>query len=154
MHDPVAELRTRALVGLIRARFRVAHRKKLPDMIALSLAAETVHAEESQASNRLARPFEAMVADREAHMREEAAAVFPTLAAGVSAPLPGLREDHAGHEAAPHRTPVILDGFRLPQDVFGAWRRPYAGLGKLAGYPDEHGRLEGIVCFSRFGTGR
>ena len=91
-----------------------------------------------------------MVADLEAHMRKEETVVFPALASGVGASLAGLRDDHAGHEAALNRIAAITHGFRLPRYACQSWRRLYEGLGKLAEDLDEHRDLEDNVLFPRF----
>lgn len=158
MHDPATRLPVPALIDHIRERFHDAHRKELPDLIALARKVETAHAEDVNAPHGLTSALTAFVDDLETHMREEEAVVFPMLRAGArmaaDTPFAHLREDHAGHEAALNRIAAMTRGFRLPSYACGSWRRLYAGLGKLAEDLDEHRYLEDDVLFARFEAGR
>lgn len=158
MHDPATEMPTPALINHIRVRFHDAHRQELPDLIALARRVEAVHANDIHAPHGLAQALEAVRLDLATHMHREEAVVFPALAAGVSArvdeSLEGLRDDHAGQEAALNRIAAITHGLRLPIGACGSWRRLYAGLGKLAEDLDEHRYLEDAVLFPRFETAR
>lgn len=150
MHEINTDLPTQDLIGHIQARFHDVHRQELPGLITLARNVEDRHAEDVNAPHGLTQALEAMVADLEAHMRKEETVVFPALASGVGASLAGLRDDHAGHEAALNRIAAITHGFRLPRYACQSWRRLYEGLGKLAEDLDEHRDLEDNVLFPRF----
>lgn len=154
MHDPGPDTPTTALIGHIRTRYHDAHRRELPDLIALARKVEAAHATDPNVPHGLAGALEDIRADLERHMREEEDVVFPALRAGSAAPpagaLPALRAEHDGQEAAVNRIAAIAHGFRLPNHACQSWRRLNAGLRKLVEDLDDHRHLEDEVLFPRF----
>lgn len=152
MHDPFTEAPTGALIDHIRTRYHDTHRRKLPELVALARKVEAAHATDCNTPHGLTAALEQMIAELEAHMREEEA-VFLALRTGHAGhavtSIVHLREDHDGHGAALNRIAAITHGFRLPHDACRSWRRLYEGLGKLAEDLDEHMYLEDAVLFPR-----
>lgn len=144
---------TEALIDHIRTRFHDAHRRALPELVALARRVEVVHGADLDAPHGLTRALEAMTEDLTAHMRAEEERVFAAFRAGrireAVRSIPKLRHDHEGQEAALNRIAAITHGFRLPHDACDSWRTLYAGLGKLAEDMDEHAYLEDRELFPR-----
>ena len=141
------------LIEHIRTRYHETHRREFPDLIALARKVETAHATDPNTPHGLTHALESMIAELEAHMREEEEIVFPEIRAGHGAraarAIPGLRAAHDGQEAALNRIAAITHGFRLPDYACQSWRRLYYGLGKLVEDLDEHMHLENEVLFPR-----
>ena len=153
MNDPATNASTGALIDHIRTRYHDTHRRELPELIALARKVETAHATDPNTPHGLTQALEAMIAELEAHMREEEEIVFPALGTGGAGhgadAIPRLRAAHDGQEAALDRIAAITHGFRLPHDACRSWRQLYAGLGKLVEDLDEHIYLENDVLFPR-----
>lgn len=153
MLDPAEKISTEALIDHIRTRYHEAHRRELPDLIALAGTIEAIHAADPNTPHGLAHALQAMLAELDAHMREEEESVFPALCDGrathAARAVPHLRAANDGHEAALNRIAAITHGFRLPDYACRSWRHLYEGLGKLVEDLDEHIHLENEILFPR-----
>ncbi|MFV1878128.1 MULTISPECIES: hemerythrin domain-containing protein [Nioella] len=153
MHEPSANAPTGALIDHIQTRYHEVHRRELPDLIWLAGQVEALHATDPNTPHGLTQALEMMIAELDAHMREEEEIVFPALrtggAAHAVAAVSHLRAAHDGQEAALNRIAAITHGFRLPDYACDSWRKLYKGLGKLAEDLDEHIHLENEVLFPR-----
>jgi regulator of cell morphogenesis and NO signaling len=151
---PATDTPTPALIEYIQLRCLQAHRRELPELVALARKVETAHADDIAAPHGLTQALEAIQADLEGHIQLEEAVVFPALCSGrlgqVWDAFATLRSDHSAHEAVLNRVVAITHGFRLPVHACGSWRQLYAGLGKLAEDLDEHRYLENDLLFPRF----
>lgn len=153
--DPDAE--TSTLIEHIVENYHAAHRREMPELVALARMVEELHGTDPAAPHGLAAALEVMVDELEAHMQREEQQIFPALVEGqiaaVAAPIAGIRDDHQEQEQALAKIAAITHGFRLPVDACGPWKRLYAGTRKLVEDLDEHFYLESEVLFPRFEGG-
>ena len=85
MHEPSADAPTGALIDHIQTRYHEVHRRELPDLIWLAGQVEALHATDPNTPHGLTQALEMMIAELDAHMREEEEIVFPALRTGGAA---------------------------------------------------------------------
>lgn len=150
--EPDAEIST--LIEHIVENYHKAHRREMPELVALARMVEDLHGTDPAAPHGLADALAVMTDALEAHMQHEEEQLFPALASGpteeIREPIAEIRDDHLEHEQALARIAAITHGFRLPPDACGPWKRLYAGTRKLVEDLDEHFYLESEVLFPRF----
>lgn len=153
--DPDAE--TTILIEHIVENYHAAHRREMPELVALARMVEDLHGTDPAAPHGLADALAMMTEALEAHMQHEELQIFPALAHGrteaINEPIAGIRDDHHEHERTLARIAAMTHGFRLPPDACGPWKRLYAGTRKLVEDLDEHFYLENEVLFPRFESG-
>jgi len=152
-----SDAETSTLIEHIVENYHEAHRREMPELVALARMVEDLHGTDPAAPHGLADALAVMTDALEAHMQHEEEQLFPALAHGhieaISEPIAGIRDDHQEHEQALARIAAITHGFRLPPDACGPWKRLYAGTRKLVEDLDEHFYLESEVLFPRFESG-
>lgn len=147
---------TGALVEHIVTRFHDAHRRELPELIALARRVERVHADNPDAPAGLADLLAEMAADLGDHMAKEEQVLFPMMRAGgspmIRMPITMMRHEHDGHAAQLHALDAITHSHEPPAGACNSWRALYAGTRKLADDLVEHMHLENNILFPRFGA--
>ncbi|WP_144182907.1 hemerythrin domain-containing protein [Elioraea rosea] len=147
---------TGALIEHVLARYHAAHRRELPELIALARRVERVHADVDDAPLGLATLLEAIAQDLTDHMAKEEAVLFPMMRRGghaiIDGPIAVMRHEHAGHGEALRALAQLTNGHVPPDGACGSWRALYAGTRKLAEDLETHMHIENDILFPRFRT--
>ena len=147
---------TEALIDHVLARYHAAHRRELPELIALAKRVERVHADVDDAPLGLATLLEAIGQDLADHMAKEEAVLFPMMRRGgnamIGGPIAVMRHEHAEHVEALRALAELTNGHVPPEDACGSWRALYAGTRKLADDLATHMQIENDILFPRFGA--
>ena len=143
-----------ALIDHILDCYHEAHRRALPELIALSRKVEAVHREHPRVPAGLSEALRRMAADLEEHMDREETALFPAIrdgAAGTVAPsLAALRAEHDGQGQLVELLETMTDNFTPPEGACRSWQALYVGTAQLVEDLMEHIHLENNVLFPRF----
>lgn len=152
--DAPAAMGSAELIDHIRTCYHEAHRRALPELIALSRKVEAVHREHPRVPAGLSDALRRMAADLEDHMGREETAVFPAMrgsAAGEFAlSLAELRAEHDGQGQFVELLEAMTDNFTPPQGACRSWQALYVGTAQLVEDLMEHIHLENNVLFPRF----
>lgn len=147
---------TDALIDHIVTRFHDAHRREIPELIALARRVERVHADSAEVPAGLAELLAEMAADLGDHMAKEEQVLFPMMRAGgnpmIRMPIAMMRHEHDGHAAHLHALDAVTHGHEPPEGACNSWRALYAGTRKLADDLVEHMHIENNILFPRFGA--
>lgn len=143
-----------ALTTFIETRYHDRHREQLPDLAALSLKVERVHADAPDAPKGLGALLQHMIGLLEVHMKKEELLLFPAIrrggGPGVAGPIAQMRADHDDHAAEVAHILALTNGLTLPQGACRSWTALYDGLAVFLADLDAHIRLENDVLFVQF----
>ncbi len=141
------------LTLFIEQNYHATHREKLPDLAALALRVERVHAGEPTVPVGLSSLLEEMMAELESHMQKEERILFPAIRQGITniaAPIAVMRADHQDHGDRVARIRALTNDLNLPEGACRSWTSLYAGLGEFMADLAEHIRLEDDILFPRY----
>lgn len=146
-HDPVA------LTSFIERYYHASHREMLPDLAALALRVEHMHAAEPDVPTGLSSLLEELMAELEIHMSKEERMLFPAIRQGISniaGPIGVMRADHQHHTIRVASIRALTNNLTLPEGASQSWTLLYWGLGEFLDQLAEHVRLEDDVLFPRY----
>jgi regulator of cell morphogenesis and NO signaling len=142
------------LIDHIQACYHEAHRRALPELIALSRKVEAVHRDHPQVPAGLSDALRQMQGDLEEHMTKEEAILFPAMrqwAKGkFSIPTAAFRHEHDDQGTQLRLLESLTDDFTLPEGACRSWQALYIGTAQLAEDLIEHIHLENNILFPRF----
>ena len=142
------------LIEHIQACYHSAHRRDLPELIALSRKVEAVHREHPKAPAGLCDTLRRMESDLERHMTREETTLFPAMRQRTNEALDvvidELRHEHDDQGALLRLVESLTDGFALPDGACRSWQALYTGTARLSEDLMEHIHLENNVLFPRF----
>lgn len=151
---PDAPRETGALIDHIQTRYHQAHRRQIPELIALSRKVEAVHAGHPEVPGGLADLLQRMWGELEMHMKKEELILFPAMrrqaADRIAAPIAEMRHDHDDHGAFLAELARLTQDHTLPEGACRTWQALYAGTAQLRADLMEHVHLENNVLFPRF----
>lgn len=139
-----------ALIDFILNRYHEAHRRQLPELVALARKLEALHAGHPEAPRGLAKFLVALGEALEDHMAKEEMILFPMIEAGhalAARPIAIMRAEHNGHGEALVALEMMTRGMRPPADASDSWRALYAGLATLADDLMDHIHVENNILF-------
>lgn len=152
--DAPAAMESAALIEHIRTCYHEAHRRALPELIALSRKVEAVHREHPRVPAGLSDALRGMAAELEAHMQKEEAELFPAMLAdggpALGRSIDDLRAEHDGQGQLVQLLEAMTDGFTPPEGACRSWQALYIGAEQLVDDLMEHIHLENNVLFPRF----
>lgn len=147
-----------ALTTYIQSRYHDQHRVQLPDLAALALKVERVHADVPEVPTGLGVLLQHMIGELEVHMKKEELILFPAIRRGgmpgIENPIAVMRADHDDHEAEVAQIRVLTDDLTLPDGACRSWTALYKGLATFLADLDAHMRLENDVLFPPFEPAR
>lgn len=142
------------LIDHIQARYHEAHRRALPELVALSRKVEAVHREHPKVPAGLSDALRQMQSELEQHMVREETTLFPAMRKRTNGELDvtigELRHEHDDQGALLRRLESLTDDFTLPEGACRSWQALYVGTAQLAEDLMEHIHLENNVLFPRF----
>lgn len=145
------------LIDHIQERYHEAHRRDLPELIALSRKVEAVHREHSKVPAGLWEVLRQMQGELEQHMTREETTLFPAMRTRANGALDvtigELRHEHDDQGVLLRRLESLTDDFTLPEGACRSWQALYVGTAQLAEDLMEHIHLENNVLFPRFTAG-
>lgn len=151
--DP-AKLNVSDLIDHIVARYHDAHRRELPELVALAEKVERVHHDAAAAPLGLAAALSRLSAELDMHMNKEEQVLFPAMRHGVTEtiarPIAVMRHEHDGHGEIVAEIGRLTNNCKVPEGACGSWQRLYAGVGKLCNDLASHMAAENDVLFPRF----
>ena len=143
-----------ALTTYIETRYHQTHRAQLPDLAALALKVERVHAESPDAPVGLGALLQRLIGTLEVHMKKEELILFPAIrrggGPGIENPIAVMRADHDDHQTEVVEIRRLTHDLTLPEGACRSWTALYDGLGEFLRDLDTHIRLENDVLFPRF----
>jgi regulator of cell morphogenesis and NO signaling len=143
-----------ALIEHIKSRYHQAHRRALPELIALSRKVEAVHRDHPKVPAGLCGVLQRMEAKLESHMAEEERELFPAMRQQalqkLDAPILHLRQQHDDHGALLRQMEILTEDFSPPDEACRSWQALYVGAAQLAEDLMEHIHLENNILFPRF----
>lgn len=149
-----AEMSSDELIDHIQACYHEAHRRALPELIALSRKVEAVHREHPQAPAGLSDALRQMQGDLEEHMTKEEAILFPAMRQWAKGRFDistaAFRHEHDDQGTQLRLLESLTDDFTLPEGACRSWQALYLGTAQLAEDLMEHIHLENNVLFPRF----
>lgn len=151
---PPAAMDSGELIDHIETCYHEAHRRALPELIALSRKVEAVHREHPRVPAGLSEALRRMATDLEAHMRKEETELFPAMraqaAGALAGPIADLRAEHDGQGRFAELLETMTDRFTPPEGACRSWQALYIGTARLVDELMEHIHLENNVLFPRF----
>lgn len=148
------EMDSARLIDHIESRYHHAHRRALPELIALSRKVEAVHRDHPKVPAGLSDVLQQMEEELESHMVEEEQQLFPAMRQQASQPLDApileLRHQHDDHGALLRQVETLTDEFSPPEGACNTWQALYVGTAQLAEDLMQHIHLENNVLFPRF----
>lgn len=142
------------LTGYIEARYHARHREQLPDLAAMALRVERVHAASPGVPNGLGELLQHMIGALEVHMKKEELILFPAIRRGgrpdLENPIAVMRSDHEDHFAEAARIRALTNDLTLPEGACRTWTALYDGLAIFLADLDAHLKLENEVLFPEF----
>ncbi len=152
-----ASMNSDELIEHIKTRYHDAHRRNLPELVALSRKVEAVHREHPKVPAGLSDVLRQMESDLEQHMTREEAILFPAMRRRTNLKLDGvideLHQEHNDQGSLLRQLESLTDDFTLPDGACRSWQALYTGTARLAEDLMEHIHLENNVLFPRFVTG-
>jgi regulator of cell morphogenesis and NO signaling len=149
-----AALESDELIDHIQGRYHDAHRRALPELIALSRKVEAVHREHPKVPAGLSDALRHMHDDLEEHMAREEETLFPVMrqqsADELGIAIDERRHEHDGYGTQLRLLESLTDDFSLPEGACRSWQALYVGTAQLAEDLMEHIHLENNVLFPRF----
>ena len=151
-----AAMESDELIDHIQVRYHEAHRRALPELIALSRKVEAVHREHPKVPAGLSDALRQMHSDLEEHMFTEEQTLFPAMrqqnADKLDIAINELRHEHDGQGTQLRLLESLTDDFTLPEGACRSWQALYVGTAQLAEDLMEHIHLKNNVLFPRFAT--
>ena len=145
-----------ALTSYIETRYHRTHREQLPDLAALALKVERVHADHPKTPKGMGALLQHLIGVLEVHMKKEELILFPAIRPGgmqgLDVPIAVMRADHDHHQAEVAQIRVLTNDLTLPEGACRSWTALYDGLTGFLADLDTHIRLENEVLFPRFET--
>jgi len=142
------------LIEHILDRYHQVHRREMPELRALAIRVERVHAGHPAAPKGLSDLLEHLHEELESHMQKEEQILFPLMRVGgspmIAHPIGVMRHEHDSHGAELKALSELTGDLTLPDDACTTWRALYAGLAKLAEDLTEHIHIENNVLFPKF----
>ncbi len=152
--DAIALQETGALIDHILTRYHEVHRAELAELQVLARKVATVHADDPDMPNGLARALGVLAREMEDHMVKEEMILFPAMRAGggpgIEHPIAVMRADHDDHAENIALIRKLTHDLSPPDHACGSWRALYAGTEKLLDDLAAHIALENDVLFPRF----
>ena len=149
-----AEMSSDELIDHIQACYHEAHRRALPELIALSRKVEAVHREHPQVPAGLSDALRQMQSDLEEHMTKEEAILFPAMRQQAKGkfdiPTAAFRHEHDDQGTRLRLLEILTDDFTAPEGACRSWQALYLGTARFAADLMEHIHLENNVLFPRF----
>ncbi len=153
-----ASMDSDALIDRIQAHYHEAHRRALPELIALSRKVEAVHREHPNVPAGLADALRQMQSELEEHMTKEETVLFPAMRqqgkGAFDLPITELRHEHDDQGTLLRLLESLTDDFTTPDGACRSWQALYVGTAQLAADLMEHIHLENNVLFPRFAESR
>ncbi|KRB13523.1 iron-sulfur cluster repair di-iron protein [Mesorhizobium sp. Root695] len=142
------------LIDHIEACYHEAHRRALPELIALSRKVEAVHREHPKVPAGLSDALRQMQSALEQHMAKEEAILFPAMRqwdkGKFDIPISELRHEHDDQGTLLRLLESLTDDFATPDGACRSWQALYVGTAQLAEDLMEHIHLENNILFPRF----
>ncbi|UCI22908.1 iron-sulfur cluster repair di-iron protein (plasmid) [Mesorhizobium sp. B2-1-8] len=142
------------LIDHIQACYHEAHRRALPELIALSRKVEAVHRGHPKVPAGLSDALRQMQSELEQHMAKEEAILFPAMRQWAEGkfdiPISELRHEHDDQGTLLRLLESLTDDFATPDGACRSWQALYVGVAQLAEELIEHIHLENNVLFPRF----
>lgn len=142
------------LIDHIQACYHEAHRRALPELIALSRKVEAVHREHPKVPAGLSDALRQMQSELEQHMAKEEATLFPAMRQRAKGefdiPISELRHEHDDQGTLLRLLESLTDDFTTPDGACRSWQALYIGTAQLAEDLMEHIHLENNILFPRF----
>ncbi len=149
-----AEMGNDELIDHIQACYHDAHRRALPELIALSRKVEAVHREHPKVPAGLSDALRQMQSELEQHMAREEAILFPAMRQWTRGkfdiPTAELRHEHDDQGTLLRLLESLTDDFTPPEGACRSWQALYVGTAQLAEDLMEHIHLENNILFPRF----
>lgn len=142
------------LTRYIETRYHQTHRAQLPDLAALALKVERVHADAPQVPAGLGTLLQRLIGDLEVHMKKEELILFPAIRRGgmpgLETPIAVMRADHDDHSAEIAHIRALTQNLTLPEGACRSWTALYDGLATFIDDLEAHVLLENEVLFPLF----
>jgi regulator of cell morphogenesis and NO signaling len=142
------------LIDHIQACYHEAHRRALPELIALSRKVEAVHREHPKVPAGLSDALRQIQSELVPHMAKEEAILFPAMLQWTGGkydmPISELRHEHDDQGVSLRLLESLTDNFTTPEGACRSWQALYVGVAHLAEDLIEHIHLENNVLFPRF----
>lgn len=149
-----AAMDTGELIDHIQLRYHDAHRRALPELIALARKVEAVHRDHPRAPAGLADALRQVQDELERHMTKEEAMLFPMMRqwskGRFDIPAAQFRHEHDDQGTQIRLLESLTDDFTPPEGACRSWQALYAGTARLADDLMEHIHLENNILFPRF----
>ncbi len=149
-----AEMSSDELIDHIQTCYHEAHRRALPELIALSRKVEAVHREHPKVPAGLSDALRQMQSELEQHMAREEAILFPAMRQWTRGkfdiPTAELRHEHDDQGTLLRLLESLTDDFTPPEGACRSWQALYVGTARLAEDLMEHIHLENNILFPRF----
>jgi len=143
-----------ALTTYIQTRYHDLHRVQMPDLAALALKVERVHADAPAVPAGLGALLQRMIGELEVHMKKEELILFPAIRRGgmpgIENPIAVMRADHEDQEVSVAQIRALTDDLKVPDGACRSWTALYEGLAAFLADLDAHMRLENDVLFPQF----
>lgn len=144
------------LIDHIQTCYHEAHRRALPELIALSRKVEAVHREHPKVPAGLSDALRQMQGELEEHMAKEETVLFPAMRQSakenVAITTADFRHEHDDQGTQLRLLESLTDDFTLPEGACRSWQALYAGTAQLAENLMEHIHLENNILFPRFAS--
>ena len=144
------------LIDHIQTCYHEAHRRALPELIALSRKVEAVHREHPKVPAGLSDALRQMQGELEEHMAKEEAILFPAMRQSakenVDITTADFRHEHDDQGTQLRLLESLTDDFTLPEGACRSWQALYVGTAQLAEDLMEHIHLENNILFPRFAS--
>ncbi|TPN51494.1 iron-sulfur cluster repair di-iron protein [Mesorhizobium sp. B1-1-7] len=142
------------LINHIEACYHEAHRRALPELIALSRKVEAVHREHPKAPAGLSDALRQLQSELEQHMAKEEAILFPAMRqwgkGKFDIPISELRHEHDDQGTLVRLLESLTGDFATPDGACRSWQALYVGTAQFAEDLMEHIHLENNILFPRF----
>jgi regulator of cell morphogenesis and NO signaling len=144
------------LIDHIQTCYHEAHRRALPELIALSRKVEAVHREHPRVPAGLSDALRQMQSELEEHMAKEETVLFPAMRQSakenVDITTADFRREHDDQGTQLRLLESLTDDFTLPEGACRSWQALYVGTAQLAEDLMEHIHLENNILFPRFAS--
>ena len=151
-----AAMSTDELIDHIQTCYHEAHRRALPELIALSRKVEAVHREHPKVPAGLSDALRQMQSELEEHMAKEETVLFPAMRQSakedVDITTADFRHEHDDQGTQLRLLESLTDDFTLPEGACRSWQALYVGTAQLAEDLMEHIHLENNILFPRFAS--
>ncbi|WP_272004684.1 iron-sulfur cluster repair protein YtfE [Roseovarius sp. ZX-A-9] len=152
--QPEVPHETDALIAHIQTRYHEAHRRQLPELVALSRKVEAVHSDHPEVPLGLAEILQQAIGEMEVHMKKEELILFPAMrrqgAGALDVPISQMRHDHDDHGTVLQQIDTLTRAQTPPGGACRSWQALYAGVAQFKTDLMEHIHLENNILFPRF----